>query len=282
MESTELMEQLRQSLKEKKNRSPLIMGIVNITSDSFFVGGKYASTQEAIDQGVKLAGQGADILDIGAESSRPFAVPVSQLQELTRVLPVISNLKKKVLVPLSIDTYKPEVAREAIKNGASLINDITGATNPLMRAVVQETQSSICIMHMQGSPQTMQLSPVYEKGVLNTLLQFFEDQCSLLIKEGVSEDKIYMDPGIGFGKSVEDNLVILKSLKNLAGLGFPLILGISRKSFMGKILDKKACDLLNATVIINTIVSQDVPLILRVHDVKEHKELSILMEALKN
>ena len=112
-----------------------------------------------------------------------------------------------------------------------------------MRAVVQETQSSICIMHMQGSPQTMQLSPVYEKGVLNTLLQFFEDQCSLLIKEGVSEDKIYMDPGIGFGKSVEDNLVILKSLKNLAGLGFPLILGISRKSFMGKILDKKACDL---------------------------------------
>jgi dihydropteroate synthase len=273
------VEQLRQSLKES---TPKIMGILNITSDSFFDGGKYASTQSAIDQGVKLAGEGADILDIGAESSRPFAVAVSQEKELCCVVPVISALRKKVTIPLSIDTYKPHVAREAIKQGASMVNDITGATNPLMRALIQETKSSICVMHMQGTPQTMQQNPLYEKGVLHALMQFFENQCSLLVKEGVSEKSIYIDPGIGFGKTVQDNLVILKSLKKLSTLGFPLILGISRKSFMGKILDKKACDLLNATVIINTIVSQEVPLILRVHDVKEHKELFLLMEALKN
>lgn len=264
---------------QNKLYPPKLMGIVNCTPDSFFDGGEYYSQNAAIKQGIKLADQGADILDIGAESTRPNADYVSEEEEKKRLLPVIETLSKSVTIPISVDTYKPSVAREALMKGASIINDITGAQDPMMRQLAKEFKCTICVMHMLGTPKTMQQDPFYEKGVFKTLTTFFEERCQTLIDEGVSEKKIWIDPGIGFGKTVEDNLTILRHLPDLQSLGFPIVLGISRKSFMGKILNNDVEERLNATIILNTIASMKQPLILRVHDIKAHKEISSLMEA---
>lgn len=216
-------------------RPTVIMGVVNVTPDSFADGGRYATPEKAIAHGEALVRQGADILDIGGESTRPGATPVSESEELRRVLPVIETLAARVAVPLSIDTMKPAVARAALRAGASIVNDVAAnrADNPLWRLVAEAQAGYIC-MHMQGTPQTMQLNPVYTD-VVREVEAFFVDRLRRLQAHGVAAEQVVLDIGIGFGKTVEHNLQLLRGLTGFRKQGRPLLLGVSRKSFIGRL-----------------------------------------------
>ncbi|HPY31327.1 MAG TPA: dihydropteroate synthase [Verrucomicrobiota bacterium] len=216
-------------------RPTVIMGIVNVTPDSFADGGRYATPEKAIAHGEALVRQGADILDIGGESTRPGATPVSESEELRRVLPVIETLAARVAVPLSIDTMKPAVARAALQAGASIVNDVAAnrADNPLWRLVAEAQAGYIC-MHMQGTPRTMQLNPVYTD-VVREVEAFFVDRLRRLQACGVAAEQVVLDIGIGFGKTVEHNLQLLRGLTSFRKQGRPLLLGVSRKSFIGRL-----------------------------------------------
>lgn len=257
-----------------------LMGILNITPDSFFDGGKHIHINNAIESGKKFEKIGVDIIDIGGESSRPFATPVSLDEELDRVIPVIEALKSEVKTLLSIDTYKPEVAKKAVEKGASMINDITGFTNPLMQQVAKETGAKIVIMHMLDTPQTMQKKPFYPNGVVEDLLTFFKKQIDTLLKLGIELNQMILDPGIGFGKTVQDNITLISSIHRFKELGVPIMIGASRKSFLGKILNKSTSDLLPATIAINTIALLGGASYIRVHDVQEHRDLIDLVNTL--
>lgn len=257
-----------------------LMGIVNVTPDSFFDGGQFFDPECAIAHGLQLVQDGADLLDIGGESSRPGAMPVSEADELARTIPVIRALRHQLSLPLSIDTTKPKVAAAAINAGATLINDITGFRDPAMRDIAASTKADLCLMHMQGSPRTMQQHPEYPEGIIHHLLKWLDQHIELLIHAGVQEKKIILDPGIGFGKTVADNLEILQNLPQLKTLGFPLLFGISRKSFMGKLLHKKPDALLPATLVTSTFLAMNEVDILRVHDVREHRDLIVLLSAM--
>jgi dihydropteroate synthase len=250
-----------------------IMAILNVTPDSFYDKSRYENFQAAIERGLLLQSEGADIIDVGGESSRPGAIPVSEQEELERVLPVIQELKSKTALPLSIDTTKPRVAAAAVKAGASLINDISGFCDPEMIALAAESNCDICLMHMQGMPKTMQLNPHYEEGIVPHLLRWFEEKIHRLIREGIKEEKIILDPGIGFGKTVADNLQIIHNLPQFKQSGFRVLLGISRKSFLGKILNKTPGELLASTIAVNTVAMMSQVDIIRVHDVKEHRDV---------
>jgi len=259
-----------------------IMGILNVTPDSAYSGSRFYALDSAIAQGILLAQQGADILDIGGESTRPGATPVTLDEELNRVIPVITQLKTKISIPISIDTTKPEVAEHAIAAGATLINDVSGFRDPLMIKLAAQTNSDICVMHMQGNPETMQNMPSYPRGIITELLNWFEQKIEILLRHGISKNKIILDPGIGFGKTVADNLEILHNLPQFKELGFPVLLGLSRKSFMGKILGVSNNELLSATLAMNTIAIWSGVDYIRVHDVKEHKEASTVLTQLLN
>lgn len=252
-----------------------LMGILNITPDSFFE--SFDHFNKAIDRGIKIFEEGADILDIGGESTRPGAENVSEEEELKRVIPVILDLKSKIKIPISIDTTKPKVAKEALKAGASYINDVSGFTNPLMAELAADTKQKIIVMHMQGTPKTMQNKPEYPHGIINELLSFFDERVHFLTKKGVTEEQIILDPGIGFGKSIADNLEIIHNLGVIKSIGFKLLLGVSRKSFMGKILKQTAEHLLPATLAMNSVALLSGIDIIRVHDIKEHRMLIDLM-----
>ena len=214
---------------------PLLMGIVNVTPDSFSDGGKWAQTDAAVENGLRLVNDGAAILDIGGESTRPYCEPVSCDEELTRVIPVIGQLAKRTCVPISIDTSKADVAQAAIDAGASIINDITGLTgDPGMISVAVRTGAGICAMHMQGTPQTMQEDPQYEN-VVEEILAWLKSRRRKLIEAGIESDRICLDPGIGFGKTHEHNLQLLKSIERFHETGAPLLVGHSRKGFIGKL-----------------------------------------------
>lgn len=259
-----------------------IMGILNVTPDSCFDQGRWFDPPLAIQRGIEIFKQGADWVDIGGESTRPGATPVPEEEELRRVIPIIKALKQKIPLPLSIDTMKAKVAEAAIAAGASLINDVSGFCDPAMRAVAASSQQRLCVMHMQGNPQTMQLNPSYPQGVIPFLLDWFKERIDLLLQEGVKEDKIILDPGIGFGKTVDHNVEILQNLHRLKSLGFPLLIGLSRKSFLGKILKKSGYqDLLPATLAANTWAILARVEILRVHDVAEHHDIRNLMAYLR-
>jgi dihydropteroate synthase len=256
-----------------------IMGILNVTPDSFYDGGRYNSLDEAVRQGIKLWHQGADYIDIGGESTRPGALPLSLEEEIHRVIPVIQQLSKEIPLPLSIDTTKPEVAQLAVQAGASLINDITGFSNPVMRQIAAENSVDICVMHMQKNPQTMQENPVYEEGIIPYLINWFNERIELIVKSGVKKERIILDPGIGFGKTVAHNLEIIQNLRRITSMGYRVLLGASRKSFMSKILSKKADELLSPTLAINTMGVMAGVDIIRVHDVQEHKDaLTVLQQ----
>lgn len=257
-----------------------LMGILNVTPDSFFDKGHYFSPDKAIERGNAIYREGADILDIGGESTRPGSTPVTLEEELNRVIPVIQSLHSTIPIPISIDTNKPKVAHAAIEAGATFLNDVCGFQNPEMQEIAATTGLDICVMHMQGTPQNMQKDPHYSDGVISSLLQWFEGQISCLLKRGVKEKQIILDPGIGFGKTVDDNLKIIQNLAQLKALGFPLLVGISRKSFMGKILNKKPPELLPATLAVNTLLINANVDIIRVHDVLEHRDVIILLKAL--
>jgi dihydropteroate synthase len=213
----------------------LVMGILNVTPDSFSNGGIYGKPEAAVEWALRMVEQGAGMLDVGGESTRPGATPVSEGEELRRVLPVLEQLRGKVAVPISIDTMKPAVARAALTAGASIVNDVgANRTDAAMWKLVAETGAGYVCLHMQGTPQTMQVNPKYHD-VVAEVKAFFEERRQRLEQAGVSADQIIFDPGIGFGKRIEHNLALLKGLRDFAALDRPLLLGVSRKSFLGKV-----------------------------------------------
>lgn len=222
------------------DKGPCIMGILNATPDSFSDGGKYLGLEQAVAHGLELVKAGAGILDIGGESSRPFAEPVPADQEMERVIPVIERLSKQIDVPISIDTFKSEVAREAIKAGAAIINDISAMeTDPAMAEVARETGVPIILMHMKGTPETMQIKPSYDD-LIKEIADHLTARIEVALSAGIQRDRIILDPGIGFGKTVTHNLMLIKHLDQIKALGYPVLMGPSRKSFIQKILSDAA------------------------------------------
>ena len=249
-------------------REPVIMGILNVTSDSFADGGKFDDHDAALAHARTMIVDGADIVDLGAESTRPGAAPVDAEQEIQKLVPLIEEISAETDVPLSVDTSKPEVAQKCLEAGAAMINDVTGLQNQAMVDVVAKAQCPVVIMHMQGSPRTMQDNPHYDD-VVSDIKKFFETQIATAEAAGV--EKIILDPGIGFGKNLEHNLTLVKNLEAFSDLGYPLLLGASRKSFIKKITGEPVEERLAATIAANTLGFANGAHIFRVHDVKEHK-----------
>ncbi|MBN4067304.1 dihydropteroate synthase [Simkania negevensis] len=256
------------------------MAVVNITPDSYYAKSCFYGVEEAVERIKEVVAQGADWIDIGGESTRPGSALVSVDEELARVLPVLDAISSVVEIPISIDTRKPAVAKAAVERGAQMINDITGFQDEQMRNLAADTDVSVCVMHMQGSPATMQMNPSYEEGVVEEVLAFFQRQVEQLVSAGVKEERIVLDPGIGFGKRVEHNIELLQNLERLRALGFPLLIGASRKTFLQKILGKTADDALAGTLATAAYLLDKAD-ILRVHDVQEHKDLFTVLHRLK-
>ena len=250
----------------KLNR-PHVMGIVNVTPDSFSDGGKYTSTQAAVCHALTLLAEGADILDIGGESTRPGAAPVSLDEEISRVIPVIEALKGVSTVPLSIDTYKPEVMRQAIAAGADMVNDVRALQEPGALDVLVKSHVGICLMHMQGNPMTMQMSPHYEDVVIE-VGQFLADRLQVCLNHGIAKNRIVLDPGFGFGKTREHNISLIQQLEKLHRIGLPLLVGLSRKSVLGAIAGGDENQRLYASIAASVISAMKGAKIVRVHDVK--------------
>lgn len=246
---------------------PRVMGIVNVTPDSFSDGGKYESTEKAVEHAMQLVAEGADILDIGGESTRPGATPVSLEDELARVVPVIEQLAKVAGVPLSIDTYKPEVMRAAIAAGADIVNDVRALQEPGALEVVAASRAGVCLMHMQGTPQTMQIDPQYED-VVREVNAFLAQRLAAVEAAGIARERVVLDPGFGFGKKTEHNLLLLQQLDKTLALGRPLLVGLSRKSVLGKIAGGDVYVRLHASLAASVISVMKGARIVRVHDVK--------------
>lgn len=212
-----------------------VMGILNVTPDSFSDGGRYADVEAAVARGVEMAGQGAGIVDVGGESTRPGAAPVSAAEELERVAPVIRELRRRVDVPISIDTYKEEVARGALAAGADMVNDVSALRfDPAMVGLVAREGVPVVLMHMKGRPRTMQIAPRY-RDVVGEVAAFLRERVAFAVGSGVAAERIVVDPGIGFGKDLDHNLTLLRSLGTLASLGRPVLVGLSRKAFLGRL-----------------------------------------------
>jgi dihydropteroate synthase len=260
--------QLRTRILELPRR-PLLMGIVNVTPDSFSDGGRFLEPQAAIDHALQLVAEGVDLLDVGGESTRPGSMSVSVQEELDRVIPVVVAVCRQVTVPVSIDTSKAVVAKVAIADGAEIINDITAFGDPAMLKVAVESDVGVCAMHMRGTPRTMQDDPQYDN-VVGEVLDYLRRTRDRLMAAGVSQERICLDPGIGFGKTREHNLALLSSVWRLHELGCPVLVGHSRKSFLSKAStgeDDKSADRTVATAAISCdLMSQGIQ-ILRVHDV---------------
>jgi dihydropteroate synthase len=253
-------------------RRPLLMGIVNATPDSFSDGGHFLDPKSAAAHAERLAAEGADIIDVGGESTRPGATPVSLPEELDRVLPVVEQISKRLNVPLSIDTSKAAVARAAIAAGAEIINDVTALRgDEEMLDVLRESRAAICAMHMQGTPQTMQQNPHYEN-VVEDVLGFLRQTRDRLISAGIVKSRICLDPGIGFGKTAEHNLALLSSAWRFHELGCPILIGHSRKSLIARVLGDRPTDRAAASIGISCALAAQVIQILRVHDVRPVRE----------
>ena len=250
-------------------RRTLLMGIINVTPDSFYDGGKRFDPAKAVADGVGLVEEGADMIDIGGESTRPGAPPVSAEEELQRVLPVVQGLRRTVKVPISIDTYKARVARAALTAGADIVNDISALRfDPEMTVLVATERVPVVLMHMQGTPQTMQAEPRYSN-VLGEVQDFLEARVGVALEAGVERDNIILDPGIGFGKTLDHNLILLRGLPVFASMGYPLLVGASRKTFIGKILDAKPDERLEGSLAAAVTAVFGGAHIIRAHDVKE-------------
>ncbi|MBT6715673.1 MAG: dihydropteroate synthase [Elusimicrobiaceae bacterium] len=255
-----------------------VMGILNITPDSFYDGGQYNTTKTALKQATKMIKDGADIIDIGAESSRPNAKAVSENIEQQKIIPVIKAVRKKFpKILISVDTYKPETAKKALEAGADIVNDITGLKNAKMMQLIKDTNASVIIMHMRGTPETMQQMTDY-KNVTKEIFAFFKNKISDCKKLGIDTDKIIIDPGIGFAKTKEKNFELLKNLKTFEKLKKTILIGTSRKSFLGSTPEKRLYGSL-ASVCHSYLRGAR---IFRVHDVKETKEVLEIMEKIEN
>lgn len=261
-------------------RPTLVMGIVNVTPDSFSDGGQYCDTDAAVSHGLDLAQQGAAILDIGGESTRPGAAPVSEREELDRVIPVIEGLVARTQVPLSIDTMKPAVARAAVAAGASIINDIAAnRADDAMWRLVAETGAGYVAMHMQGLPQTMQSRPVYDD-VVTEVREFLRERLERLNRAGVHANQVVFDVGIGFGKTLEHNLQLLSALRNFTTLERPVLLGVSRKSFIGALTGANVAERLPGSLACACLAVASGVQIIRTHDVGETVQAIRVTEAI--
>ncbi|HSL96419.1 MAG TPA: dihydropteroate synthase [Thermoleophilia bacterium] len=260
---------------------PCVMGILNVTPDSFSDGGRFTQLDAAVAQGVAMARDGAAIIDVGGESTRPGSDRVSLDEELARVLPVIERLRAETSAVISIDTYKAEVARQALAAGAALVNDVSALRmDPAMVEVVAETGAPAILMHMQGEPKTMQQDPHYDD-VVDDVRAFLDERMGFALARGVDEEQLLIDPGIGFGKTVAHNLVLLRGLGRLKELGRPLVLGASRKRFLGAILGAEPGGRLIGTVASTVIGLMNGADVVRVHEVRENFEALRVVLALR-
>jgi dihydropteroate synthase len=257
---------------------PLIMGVVNITPDSFSDGGRFLDPADAITQARRLMDEGADLIDLGAESSRPGAAEVvSAEEELRRLLPVLRGLRE---LPLSVDTVKPEVMRVALAEGAAMINDINALRAPGALAAVAAGDAAVCLMHMQGSPGTMQQHPHYGD-VVAEVMQFLRERIASACAAGIAPERLLIDPGFGFGKTLEHNLALLRRLREFAELGVPLLAGWSRKSSLGAITGRPAGERLAASIAAALIAAQNGAAVLRVHDVAQTRDALAVLAAVE-
>ncbi len=257
-----------------------IMGIINLSPDSFYSQSRCGNEEDVVQRALRLVQEGADIIDIGAESSRPGSTPVPIDEEMDRLFPVLKTLVKKVSIPISVDTYKPEVARRVLDLGVTLINDITGLQQfPEMARVVSQHKAGIVLMHMRGSPRTMQENTHYED-LINEITSYFEKSLEIATAAGIEINKIVLDPGIGFGKSVEGNLKLICELERFSKMGFPLLLGVSRKNFIGKILGLEVEDRLEGSLAATVIGVMKGARIIRTHDVEQTSRAVKMAEAI--
>jgi dihydropteroate synthase len=258
---------------------PLIMGVVNVTPDSFSDGGRFLSTHQAVEHARMLVEEGADILDIGGESSRPGAEPVGLDEELRRVMPVLEQLAQ-LPIPVSVDTCKPEVMRRAIAAGAAMVNDITALREPGALEAVAESQAAVCLMHMQGEPRTMQQDPHYQD-VLTEVTAFLAQRVEAVRQAGIARERIVIDPGFGFGKKTGHNLELLRGLRRIAGLGQPVLVGLSRKSLFAKITGKAVADRVSASVAGALLAAERGVALVRVHDVAATRDALLVLNAIE-
>lgn len=257
------------------------MGIINVTPDSFSDGGLYLSTQQAIAHARNLIGEGADILDIGGESTRPGSQQVSTEEELSRVIPVLEALADTG-IPISIDTSKPEVMKHAIAAGTFMINDVNALRSPgALEAVAQSDHVQLCLMHMQGTPQTMQANPQYHN-IVHEVKDFLHQRIQAAAAAGIAEDRLVIDPGFGFGKTLQHNFTLLNQLDQLTTLGVPLLAGLSRKSMLGAITGNNVDHRIHESIAAALLAVVKGAKIVRVHDVKATKEALAIYTAMKN
>ena len=276
--------------KLELGKKPCVMGILNVTPDSFSDGGQYFNFEKAVAQGKNLVEKGADILDIGGESSRPFAESVSEAEEIERVVPVIKELSRQINIPISIDTVKSKVAKQALDAGASMINDISSfEKDPELADIAAKRNVPVIMMHMKGTPETMQVNPEYND-LIKEINDYFIQRVDYAVKKGIQKKNIILDPGIGFGKTIKHNLVILNNIDKLARLGFPVLIGSSRKSFIQNILNKKnkkevdaaseECE--NGTLASVAAAFMNGGHIVRVHDVARVKPFIQILDSIKS
>jgi dihydropteroate synthase len=248
-------------------RPPLVMGIVNVTPDSFSDGGQFLDPAAAVAHGLELVRQGADLLDVGGESSRPGSQPIPLEEELARVVPVVRGLAAATSVPISIDTTKPEVADQALHAGGHAVNDVTALASGEMAAVVRRRRAGLVLMHAQGTPATMQLAPHYDD-VVEEVAAFLDARLQRCRDLGIADSQVVLDPGIGFGKTLEHNLLLLGNLRRLGRAGRPVLLGVSRKGFLGRLLNREVNERLAGSLACACVALADgTAQILRVHDV---------------
>jgi len=247
----------------------IVMGVLNVTTDSFSDGGRFFDTDKAIEHGLKMAADGAAIIDVGPESTRPGAEPVSVDEQLRRAVPVIEALSQTANVPISIDTYRSEVAQAALEAGATMINDITALSDERIGELAAEQQVPVVLMHMQGTPQTMQIEPQYDD-VVGEVLQFLLDRAKRAEEFGIPKERIFIDPGIGFGKTVKHNLLLLKNIRKFVETDYRVLIGTSRKSFIGALTGKEnpADRIFGTAAAVALCVAAGVSIV-RVHDVAE-------------
>ncbi|MBW1707701.1 MAG: dihydropteroate synthase [Deltaproteobacteria bacterium] len=257
------------------------MGVLNVTPDSFSDGGHYFNPDKAVEHGLEMARDGADIIDVGGESTRPYAKEVSVTEEMDRVIPVIESLNKELSIPVSIDTYKSKVTLEALKAGASLINDISALRfDPDMASIAAETGVPVILMHMKGTPGNMQDNPTYDD-LISEILHFLKDAIARAVTAGIRKDLIIVDPGIGFGKTFDDNLKVIRELSRFGSLQSPVLLGSSNKAFIGRILNKEAHERDTGTMATVAAAIMNGAHIVRVHNVKKAAETAKIVDAIK-
>ena len=252
----------------KTKKSPLIMGILNVTPDSFSDGGHFFSPKKAIDHAYQMLDEGADMIDIGGESTKPGALPVSIDEEIARIKPVLEALKNETNLYLSLDTNKAKVMELGLDLGVSMINDVYALRNEGAMDVIAKSSCDVCLMHMQGKPQTMQTNPQYND-VVNEVKSFLSDRINACLKNDIHQDRIVIDPGFGFGKTFEDNLNVFNSITQFQDLKSPMLIGISRKSMIRTIIGDNEDDIIQLSAFMAALAAQRGASILRVHDVKE-------------